>query len=106
MDKVEYLGSKIVDEHPYTKFTPQDWVLHFIFRYGQIDGGHHKAWVLDQTVRILNGTPVIVSKREWSNGKFEFDFETGEPSQKYLDWVKKYKGEAEEEYEYYEGIAP
>lgn len=24
-------------------------------RYGQIDGDHHKAWVIDQMVRILAG---------------------------------------------------
>jgi hypothetical protein len=24
-------------------------------RYGQIDGAHHKAWVIDQMVRVLLG---------------------------------------------------
>ena len=24
-------------------------------RYGQIDGAHHKAWVIDQMVRVLVG---------------------------------------------------
>jgi len=27
--------------------------LKMIGRYGGIDGGHHKTWVLDQVVRIL-----------------------------------------------------
>jgi hypothetical protein len=26
-----------------------------IARYGQIDGAHHKTWVLDQVVRVLTG---------------------------------------------------
>lgn len=26
-----------------------------IVRYGGIDGGHHKAWVLDQVFRVLTG---------------------------------------------------
>lgn len=27
--------------------------LALAFDYGQIDGGHHKAWVIDQMVRVL-----------------------------------------------------
>lgn len=29
--------------------------LYVAFNYGQIDGGHHKAWCIDQMVRILTG---------------------------------------------------
>jgi len=29
--------------------------LDLILRYGGIDGGHHKQWVLDQIVRKLTG---------------------------------------------------
>ena len=29
--------------------------LSLISKYGGIDGGHHKQWVLDQVVRILTG---------------------------------------------------
>jgi len=29
--------------------------LEIALRYGQIDGGHHKMWVIDQMVRILAG---------------------------------------------------
>lgn len=29
--------------------------LNVILQYGGIDGGHHKAWVLDQAVRALTG---------------------------------------------------
>lgn len=25
------------------------------FRYGGIDGGHHKMWVIDQMIRVLAG---------------------------------------------------
>ncbi len=32
-----------------------DKALGMILQYGQIDGSHHKAWVLDQVVRILTG---------------------------------------------------
>lgn len=29
--------------------------LSLLLRYGQTDGDHHKAWVIDQAVRILAG---------------------------------------------------
>jgi hypothetical protein len=29
--------------------------LELAFRYGQIDGAHHKLWVIDQMVRELTG---------------------------------------------------
>jgi hypothetical protein len=29
--------------------------LDLAFRFGGIDGGHHKMWVIDQMVRILAG---------------------------------------------------
>jgi len=27
--------------------------LHIAYQYGQVDGAHHKAWVIDQMVRAL-----------------------------------------------------
>ena len=55
-------------------------------RYGGIDGGHHKMWVIDQMVQALLGDG-------------------------YEAWVKEAKGEFDEEeeeyeYEWDEGIAP
>ena len=32
-----------------------DDALLLIFKYGGIEGGHHKQWVLDQVVRALTG---------------------------------------------------
>lgn len=32
-----------------------DAALEIAFRFGQIDGGHHKTWVIDQMVRVLLG---------------------------------------------------
>jgi len=83
--------------------TPAEWALIFIEQYGQIDGGHHKAWVLDQVARILLGTPVIVIAPHMT------DCATGKPSKRYLDWVNEMLGEemdGEYEYDYDEGIAP
>lgn len=101
---------------PYEGFTSVQWALEFIERYGQIDGDHHKAWVLDQVARVLHGTPVILSLASWTNeaGEIvdsEYRFETGEPSEAYLGWVYDLKrGSAAEgeddEYGYDEGVAP
>jgi hypothetical protein len=104
-----YLGEEIVDIHKteFAMFSQQDWALHWIQRYGGIDGAHHKDWVLDQVVRILNGTKVIVSLAKWSNGQEEYRFRLSEPTKQYLDWVESTKcGDDGEEYGYDEGIAP
>ena len=58
-------------------------VLDLIFEYGQIDGGHHKMWVIDQIVRILT-------------------------RDKYNEWVKNYVYDEEtgDVYSWDKGIAP
>lgn len=48
-------------------------VLELLFQYGQIDGDHHKTWVIDQTVRILTGDKYNEFVKE-----YEIDEETGE----------------------------
>lgn len=53
--------------------------LALAWQYGQIDGGHHKMWVIDQMVRVLLGD-------------------------EYEKWVKEYEGD--DEYEWDVGIAP
>jgi len=108
----EYLGETIINikDTEFKDYTPSDWVLYFIERYGQIDGAHHKQWVLDQVARIIHGTPVIIKLAKWDSGNSEYRVVLGEPSQKYLDWVEEMKcwNETDEEYEYSyeEGIAP
>lgn len=59
--------------------------LEIAWRYGQIDGSHHKAWVIDQMVRAL------------------FDDE-----KKYAAWVEAYETPLSygEYYEWDTGIAP
>lgn len=43
--------------------------LELIVQYGGIDGAHHKAWVLDQAVRILAGSDYDQLIKEACNGK-------------------------------------
>ena len=45
--------------------------LDFAIRYGGIDGGHHKTWVIDQMVRALTGCPMVASFTYWYQGESE-----------------------------------
>lgn len=106
-----YLGEFDVDmsQTRFANYSPADWAMEFISAYGQIDGGHHKQWVLDQVARILHGTSVKVMERRWDNGQTELCFWTDDASAEYLAWVKEMLGEeidGEYEYGYDEGIAP
>jgi len=106
-DEVRYLGLFPVDieNTPYKDYTKEDWIEHYLFRYGQIDGSHHKAWVLDQIARIIKNTKMEISIRKWSNGKGEYSICThDEPSKEYLDWVERYCDG--DNYSYDVGIAP
>lgn len=105
-----YLGETVVEQAktPFLGYTPAKWALAFISRYGQIDGEHHKTWVLDQVARILKGTKVIISLARWENGTEEYRFRLGDPSEQYLSWkhMMIYEGQSEPQYDYDEGIVP
>ena len=113
MSEQTYLGETDVDiaTSGFANLTPSDWAIYFIERFGQYDGGHHKQWTMDQVVRILKGSPVIVKEASWSTGEKEYRVSVGEPTQEYKDWAIAMKGdwdaeEEEFEYDYDEGIAP
>jgi hypothetical protein len=105
-----YIGETVVDvkDTKYKDFTPADWAMYYIEKYGQIDGDHHKLWVLDQVARILKGTPIKIKLAKWDNGYEEYRVSTGYPSQEYCNWafgmIENDDGEIE--YQYNEGIAP
>lgn len=57
--------------------------LEVAFKYSQIDGGHHKAWVIDQMVQKLTGTAEAYNRwvadyerEEGDNGK-EYSWSLG-----------------------------
>ena len=109
-----YLGTELVTDltnTPYAGYTSIQWALVFIESYGQIDGAHHKTWVIDQVTRILKGTPVVVNIARWENGQVEYRFHTGDVSPMYERWVIDMKGDYDEvneeyEYSYDDGCAP
>lgn len=110
----KYLGEVEIEQkdiEEYKDFTSKDWMMYYIEAYGDIDGDHHKKWVLDQIARIAKGTPVIIKKATWDDGTIDYRINTGEPSKEYLEWVEDMRGDYDEEYEEYEyyydkGIAP
>lgn len=49
-------------------------------RYGGIDGDHHKAWVIDQMVRILSGEKyeqIVREACDGEDGPDTYSWETG-----------------------------
>ncbi len=69
------------------KMTPEEKInkaLEIAFEYGQIDGSHYKAWVIDQIVRILLGDEYKNKIKEYMfEGKDEIEaLQTGD----YYDW--------------------
>ena len=49
-------------------------------RYGGIDGDHHKAWVIDQMVRILAGDTydqVVADAKAGEDGPETYDWDVG-----------------------------
>ena len=110
-----YLGEFPVDvstNEEFSKYTPSDWAMYFVERYGQIDGSHHKTWVLDQVARCLKGVPIVVVEARWDNGQKEYRVTTAEGgSEEYTKWVEQMRGpydvESEcYEYDYDNGCAP
>jgi hypothetical protein len=84
-----YLGEEfiLIENSPFKSYTELDWIEYFITRYGSIDGSEHKAWLLDQIMRIRFGTKLIVKKATWDNHAPEYRISLGEASEEYIKWV-------------------
>lgn len=109
MDSIhgKYLGESDVTEQTKKFLDPQTMALGYIEMYGGIDGEHHKAWVLDQVARILNGAPITVMKACWEDGYSEIRYYVGS-CDRYKEWVAGVKDgeDGPDSYPYDTGIAP
>ena len=50
------------------------------FRHGQNDGAHHKAWVIDQVIRILSGenyAAIVADACAGEDGPSTYEWERG-----------------------------
>lgn len=62
--------------------TPVHKALEIAREYGQIDGGHHKAWVIDQIIRTLTGEHYdewVRDACDGDDGPNTYAWETGTP---------------------------
>lgn len=54
--------------------------LRVLLDYGQIDGAHHKAWVIDQAVRYLSGSyydELIKANCDGEDGPETYEWDIG-----------------------------
>lgn len=81
--------------------------LEIAVRYGGIDGGHHKMWVIDQMVRALTGCPEVTDQAIDYRGA-PYSFTRQGESEEYLAWVREAKAgkDGPDTYGWDEGIAP
>jgi len=105
-----YLGEEVVNikDTEYKDYKKEDWAIKYIQDYSYIDGAHHKQWLLDQVVRILCGTTVVIKLAKWDDVPSEYRFSLDKPTQEYLDYVTKAKAgeDGPNTYEYDEGVTP
>ncbi len=81
--------------------------LQIAFESAQVDGGHHKAWVLDQMVRALTGCPLIEKSATDYRGQ-AYTYKGFGESELYQKFIAKHNAgeDGPETYEWDPGIAP
>lgn len=75
---------------------------------GQVDGGHHKMWVIDQMIRALTGCPLVEKTGIGSVSKEPFTYEVQGESAAYQEFVNRatFGEDGPHTYEWDTGIAP
>lgn len=80
---------------------------------GQIDGAHHKLWVIDQIVRALTGCPMVMKTNPYGStpdgkGFMAIQYEGQGESEEYIEFIRAYKDgdDGADTYSWDEGIAP
>lgn len=76
-------------------------------RYGGIDGGHHKQWVIDQMVRALTGCPMVEKSATDYRGT-AYKYEAQGESDEYSRWLVEFAAgeDGPHTYQWDVGIGP
>lgn len=88
IDTMEDLAEKIIEDIKVMvqEFVPDDKtsqtlrLIDLFIRYGQIDGEHHKAWVIDQALRIVCGDKydtMVASSCAGEDGPNTYEWDCG-----------------------------
>ena len=64
--------------------------LEYALKYGQIDGAHHKTWVIDQIVRALTGSVMVRKKSVDVQGNVHY-FEEQDTSNEYARLIDEHR---------------
>jgi hypothetical protein len=87
--------------------TVKEKCLELLWSSSQTDGSHHKAWVLDQLLRILTECPTIDKTTKDYKGD-EYTYKTLGESEEYKEFIKNYENGSDgpQTYQWDVGIAP
>ena len=71
----EFFEGLAIAEEALEKQINRDLALDLAWTYGQIDGSHHKMWVIDQMVRTLCGSEEEYKKwlAKYNDADYEWD---------------------------------
>ena len=89
------------DNRPLTRYY-----VELAARYGSIDGGHHKMWVIDQMVRALTGCPMIEQTMTHKEQIYIYEVQGESPEYLRLIADAKFGEDGPDTYEWDTGIAP
>lgn len=69
-DRIEEIITNIIEHNT----DLPEHALRILIQYGQIDGAHHKTWVIDQAVRLLAGSYYDELIEAYENdGEYDWD---------------------------------
>lgn len=82
-------------------------VLGVLLELGGFDGSHHKAYAIDQAIRVLTGCPTVVREAKDVNGK-SYSYDALGESEEYKKLVANYRAgeDGPETYDWDVGIPP
>lgn len=110
LPRVEHISNDMFDKSPEEMDDGErvQAALDVASSYGGIDGDHHKAWIIDQMVRVLTGSPFEVSAIHSGADGRRFTHEKLGESEEYRDFVKQYEEGEDGPYtfDWDTGIAP